>query len=128
MSTKGGTKGSIKTPGSGRKKGTPNKEVVPLLEKCAELNCDPFEILLLFAKGDWRALGYPSPERVKTVTESGFEITEDIISADLRASSAKEACQYIHPKRKAIEHSNADAEGFRVVIEDYTSAKKEKSK
>lgn len=107
----------------GRAKGTPNKKVGVLVEKCEELGCDPFEILLLFAKGDWEGLGYESGEKVISVTKEGHEIFGDVISPETRAKCAKEACEYIHPKRKAIEISNDGENGFRVVIEDYQTKK-----
>lgn len=77
-----------KTPGSGRKKGTPNKTISPLKERAEVLGIDPFEILLYFAAGNKAALN----------------LTEDI-PAQVRAKAAAEACQYLHPKLKAIEHS-----------------------
>lgn len=104
----------------GRAKGTLNKKTVILEDKCLELEVDPFEILLLFAKGDWKKLGYDDRFRVKGVTESGENLYEDVISAELRAQCAKEACQYLLPKRKAIEIGNMDDEGFKVILEDYT--------
>jgi hypothetical protein len=80
-----GHKGESKTPGSGRKKGTPNKDKLPLQQKAEELGVDPFQILLLFAKGDVAALGI------------------EVITADQRLRAASEACQYLYPKRKAIQ-------------------------
>lgn len=87
----------------GRQAGTPNKSTVELQERARALGVDPFEILCLFAKGDYEALGYEK-ERVKAISEFGtvYELT---ISPELRQKSAKDACEYIHSKRKAIEHS-----------------------
>lgn len=90
-------------PGSGRTKGTPNKATKILQDKCEELGVDPFTVLLLFAKGDYEALGYEK-ERVKTITEAGEPIYELTIAPELRQKSARDACEYIHPKRKAVEH------------------------
>lgn len=53
------------------------------------LGCDPFEILVHFAKGDADALGYDG----------------GTIPPDMRLQAAKEASQYLYPKRKAVEHS-----------------------
>ena len=36
----------------GRTKGTPNKNTKALLDKAAEMNVDPYEVLLLIVKGD----------------------------------------------------------------------------
>lgn len=107
----------------GRVKGTPNRKTEALMDRCQELGVDPFEILLLFAKGDWKALGYDAKDRVVSVSKNGENIFGDVITPEIRANCAKEACQYIHPKRKALEHSNADDVGFKVILEDYTTKK-----
>lgn len=82
----------------GRQKGTPNKTTSLLQEKTQELKIDPFEILLYFAAGDWEALGY---EAEKAITENGVKYT---IEPSVRARCAAEACSYLYPKRKALEH------------------------
>lgn len=97
-------KGSIKTPGSGRKKGTPNKDSLSLKERARELGVDPFVILLMYAKGDWKGLGYSSPTKL-VASKSGECYEVDVITTDHRLKAAAEACQYLHPKRKAIEGS-----------------------
>lgn len=89
----------------GRKKGVKNKSVVPLQEKVKELGIDPFEILLLFAAGEWKKLNYKNEISIK-YNGKGEVIGEDyIIDPSVRARAASEACQYIYPKLKAIEHS-----------------------
>lgn len=42
-----------------------------------------------------------------------------------RLDAAEKICQYIHPKRKAIEHSGVDGEdiGIRIIVEDYGAKK-----
>lgn len=88
-------KGSSKTPGSGRKKGSSNKHTLPdAAEKAEELGIDPFKILLHFAAGDWKALGYKID---KTPRKS------HLISKEIRARAATEANQYLHPKKKSVE-------------------------
>lgn len=88
----------------GRAKGTPNKPTRTLIEKAQELGVDPFEVLLLFAKEDWKSLGYEA--RTKTsFTSAGIEFEEFIIEPAMRVKAAAEACQYIHAKRKAIEQT-----------------------
>lgn len=82
-----GKKGLPKT--GGRKKGCPNKKTQELRECAERLGVNPFEVLLLFAEGNWKALGY----------------NRSVIAPPVRARAAAEACQYLHPKRKAIEHS-----------------------
>lgn len=72
----------------GRAKGTPNKKTQDLKAISERLKCDPFEVLLLFAKGDHKALGYKRKQD---------------ISPSLRATCASDACQYLHPKRKSVD-------------------------
>lgn len=91
--------------GPGRPPGSQNKRSLLVKEKAEELGVDPFEILLLFAKGDWEALGYQSAEVVAGVSASGHEWYEYTISPMLRAKCAMEAVQYLTPKLKSIEHT-----------------------
>ena len=86
----------------GRKKGVLNRKTKLVAEKAEELGCDPFEILCRFAMGDWKALGYKESTR-KKITPMGDVIDVDVIDPELRMSAAKEACQYIHAKRRSIE-------------------------
>ena len=89
----------------GRTKGTPNKKTSSVLEKCEQLGVDPIDVLLNFAKGDWKALGYDSPTHVTGYLPNGDPIVKERIPPELRQKSAKDASEYIHPKRKAIEMS-----------------------
>ena len=106
----------MRTPGSGRKKGSGNKKSLLVAEKAMELGVDPFEILLKFASADWKALGYKEEYQV---TKDGARLT---ISPEVRLKAASEACQYILPKKKAMEISNGE-NGFKLIIEDYTTKK-----
>lgn len=94
--------GSSKT--GGRKKGTPNKATQTLKEKADQFGVDPFEILLRIAKADWKGLGYDKPTRTM-LTKLGDDIEVDVIEPGLRVTAAKAACEYIYPKRKAIDHT-----------------------
>lgn len=87
----------------GRSKGTPNKDKATLAEKAKELGVDPFEVMLLFAKGDWKALGYEK----EFIEKMGKDCVnyEYVIDPAVRAKMASEASQYLHAKRKSIEHS-----------------------
>jgi hypothetical protein len=98
--------GAKKPAGSGRRKGTPNRNVLPLIEKAQKLGIDPFEILLLFANGDAESLGYPAC-KIPNSSDRGLG-EANCISIDQRLKAASEACQYLYPKRKAIE-STANA-------------------
>jgi hypothetical protein len=96
--------GSPKTPGSGRKKGTPNKKTGEVAQLFQRLNSDPLEVLALMAKGDWAALGYKKPPPMK-------------LALELRFWAAKEGAQYLHPKRKAIEvKAEVESKGTGVIV------------
>jgi hypothetical protein len=88
----------------GRTKGTANKPTLQLAEKAKELGCDPFEILCLFALGDWKRLGYKD-EYTFAPTQKGEVVEKLVISPDIRQKAASDACGYLYPKRKAIEHT-----------------------
>ena len=76
---------------SGSKKGTTPRIWRALRggmhDKAVELGVDPFEVLLLFAKGDTKALNEP------------------YIDPALRLRAACEAAEYLYPKRRSIELS-----------------------
>lgn len=96
--------GSLNGPKSGgRKPGTPNKDATLLAEKAKELKCDPFEILLHFANGDFEALGYEKHQDKSTPTGEVFQVLT--IDPDLRARCAQKACDFLYPKRKALDIS-----------------------
>jgi hypothetical protein len=86
----------------GREKGTLNKRSLRAQELAEELGCDPLKILLHFAMGDARALGYVS------VDEDTGKETVGVIEPEMRLSAAKEASSYLFPKLKAIEHTGKD--------------------
>jgi len=93
--------GSKKTPGSGRSPGTPNKRTLDLQSRADELGVHPFDVLLHLAGGHWKDLGYPS----RTYVEHGKDHSNeyDYITPEIRTKAASEACQYLYPKRRAIE-------------------------
>ena len=99
----------------GRKKGTPNKRTQDLLDKAREIGRDPFETLLLFSNGDWEALGYSEEKYLASSNEHG-DFYKYTIDPSVRASCAERACQYIHPKRKAIEITGKDGEDLQQVV------------
>lgn len=90
---------------NGRAVGSINKNRQALHDKAKELGVDPFEILLLFAKGDHERLGLKE-YTYKTFGENTVE--ELTISPELRQKSAKDACEYLHAKLKSVEHSIDD--------------------
>lgn len=89
-------KGKPRPEGAGRQKGTPNKSTEYLQDLCDKNGINVFEAMLKVAK--------------------------DAYDPALRFNALKELAQYLYPKRKALEITG-DAEGFKIVIEDYTSKK-----
>lgn len=88
-----------KTACIGRPKGSRNKNKLALQEKCLELGIDTFEIMALFAAGDWKALGYEGPT-INKLGNGNVIIEELTISPDLRFKAAKEVTAYLHAKKR----------------------------
>lgn len=105
----------------GRPKGAKNKDKGELVALAEKLGVNPFEILLHFAKGDWKALGYDSETRSRW-TNAGIEYEEEIIKAETRMNAAKEASKYMYPQKKAVEVSTDPENGFVVCVKDYTGS------
>ncbi len=93
---------------AGRPKGSTSALTRRMRELAENMNVDPFEILLHFANGDWKALGYASEKYISNIDKNGA--TEKFtIDPAVRAKSAAEAVQYIAPKLRSIDYSNGDA-------------------
>lgn len=69
----------------GRQKGTPNKDTKALCDRIAER--------------------YPGWDPVEAMAEIARDEQNDVM---IRLAALKEIAQYIHPKRKAIEHTGKD--------------------
>lgn len=92
-------KGKPRDPRAGRKKGTPNK-VRSIEAQCEAYGLDPFDVMIEFLQSE-----------------------EPI----LRFQSAKELCQYLAPKKKAIEVAfDPDKSSIKIIIEDYTQSGSQK--
>jgi hypothetical protein len=104
-------KGTTNNP-NGRPRGSLNKKTQELFDKAEELGVNPFEVLLLFAKGDFAALGYDKYQ-FKQVGEHAIE--ELTISPETRLRAAEKACEYLYPKRRAVEFEG-DKEGGGIVF------------
>jgi len=78
-----------------------NKELTQVAD---EMGIDPFIILLQAASGDYKAFGYESATITK-MGKDGQTYEEDVIPVGLRVAAAKEATQYLYPKKRAIEVS-----------------------
>lgn len=88
-------KGDKKPENSGRKEGTPNKRSFDARLLAEQLGCDPVEVLLRAALGDWEWFGFTAE---KTQERPSISFRD-------RVEAAREAAPYIHQKLKAIEHS-----------------------
>lgn len=86
--------GSIKTPGSGRKKGTPNKTTQDLHAICERMGINPFEAML--------------------------KMSQTAEKEEVRLAALKECAQYLYAKRSAVAVSTEDDKGLRIIVEDYT--------
>lgn len=113
----------------GRIKGSKNFRVQLLEEIVNKFSMDPLEVLMHFAAGDWKALGYDSDvyhiEKPDGDVKMGY-----VITPELRLQAAKEATQYLHAKKKEQVEPNNEIEV--IGIEDkrklLEEAKKEISK
>lgn len=88
----------------GRQRGQPNKASLKAEEIAASVGCDPLKILCMFATGDWQGLGYKGPTETR-YAQGGASYEVETISKEHRIRAAKEAAEYLLPKRKAIDHT-----------------------
>lgn len=105
----------------GRVKGTPNKDSLSVAQRCAELGVDPVDILCHFANGDHEKL-----KMTEFIVKAGFggvEVAELSIPAALRLKASSTLVKYIHPERKAVEHS-VDKNSEKSINFNYTEPKK----
>lgn len=86
----------------GKPKGTKSYRTKEIEEITQRLKVNPFEILCLFAKGDWKRLGYDNEcwfsEGAEGQTKMGYTITPD-----MRLIAAKEATKYLYAAKKSVE-------------------------
>lgn len=99
--------GDPRPPKAGRKKGTPGKVTQEAQQLAKDLGIDPFKVLLYFTAGDWKALGYTSPT-MTMYSAKGEPYEVDILTPNHRLLAAKEAVQYLLPKRRAVEFNVSD--------------------
>ena len=103
----------------GRKKGTRNKNSVIIEEMAIKLGVSPFEVLLRFADGDWKGLGYENEcyfsEKPDGAVKMGY-----VITPESRLKAAESAAKYLYPQKQAITHSVDGDSGIKVVVEDYS--------
>ena len=86
----------------GKPKGTKTKRTKEVEEIAERLKVNPFELLCLFAKGDWKKLGYDNEcyfsEGPDGQTKMGYTITPD-----MRLIAAKEATKYMYAAKRSVE-------------------------
>lgn len=90
---------------SGRPKGSPNKRTLIVQELAEKCGMDPLEILLRFANGDWKGLGYENEVYFAEKAEGDGAVIKMgyVITPEMRIQAAKEASRYLHaPKKEEI--------------------------
>ena len=103
-----------KREGAGRKKGVPNKKTQVIEDLLESLNCEPLRILAAVANGEplHARIGVGLPGKTAGGSEQDYDFVEMEVSPtlDQRIAAAKELCQYVYPKRKAVEHSGPNGQ------------------
>lgn len=104
--------------GPGRPKGSKNEITTLASVIAARMNYDPFEALINFSRGDWKALGYESDvyhmEKPDGSVKMGY-----VVTPQMRLDATKEAMKYIYPTQKSVEIKTGDS-GLKIIVEDYT--------
>jgi hypothetical protein len=98
--------GESRPENAGRKKGSRNKDTQWAIDLANEQDMHPFEVLLKFANRKHEALGLD--EFITKVVGKGDNqttVSEYTISPELQQKSAKDACEFILSKLKAVEHT-----------------------
>lgn len=109
-------KGLPKT--GGRQKGSLNKRTLQVEELAARFKLDPFEILLMIACADWKALGYENECYFKEGPAGEIKMGY-VISPEMRLHAAKEAAKYLYSQKQSVALSTGDS-GIKIIIEDYS--------
>lgn len=122
----------------GRQKGTPNRRSKDIADTLKRLGCDPIEGMARIAIADIPCLVCEGSKKAKYSLDSdgkGYRVFVfdpengkdtwcrrclgkgvEPITPELRGKMNAELAQYIHPKRKAIEHSGPDGEAVTVHV------------
>lgn len=100
-----------------RPKGAKNKHTFHAEELAAKLGVNPLEVLLRFAKGDWKGLGYDSSVEVKE-SATGETFAKYTITPELRAQCAEKACKYLFAAKGAIDVTSA-GQAIQINLVDY---------
>ena len=86
----------------GKPKGTKTKRTKEIEEITERLKVNPFEILCLFAKGDWKRLGYDNECYFSEGSEGSIKMGYTI-TPDMRLVAAKEATKYLYAAKKSVD-------------------------
>lgn len=111
---------------TGRPKGRKNERTLLVRDIAARVSIDPLEVLFKLAAGDWKGLGYDNEcffhEKPDGVVKMGYTI-----SIETRLVAAKEASQYLYPKKKEEEEKPDEIEVYSLEdkIQMLEEAKKE---
>lgn len=104
----------------GKPKGAKNLLNRSVEETAQKLGLNLFESLCLYAKGDWKALGYQNEVYV-TESAKGEHTLGYTIPPELRLKAIESACKYLYSPKQAVEVSGTV--GLKLIIEDYTTKK-----
>jgi len=85
-----------RTIGAGRKKGTPNKKTVELMQVLEKHNFDPGEELIYC---------YRQAKQIFDLRKKRGNLAGALTALDRMTEVAEDIAQYVYPKKKAIEHS-----------------------
>lgn len=110
---------------TGRPEGSKNKRTLMVEEIAAKVGCDPFEVLMRMAAGDWEGLGYESECYFAEKAEGdGKVITKGyVITPEMRLTAAKDASKYLYSQKQSMALSNADGQPLRIEVVRYISKK-----
>ena len=108
-------KGTPKPPGSGRKKGTPDKASATATQILERLGCDPISGMVMIASGEVPCGTCHGKGKTKVKASDGtfFDRTCEScygsllekVTPDLRGKMYAELAKYRHPQLKAVELS-----------------------
>ena len=103
----------------GRPKGSKNIRTFNAEELASRMDVDPLEILIHFATGNYKALGYENECYFKEGPSGEIKMGY-VISPELRASSAEKACRYLYSQKQAVALTAGADTGIKIEIVDYS--------
>ena len=93
---KGSWKPGVRPPGAGRPKGTPNKKTLEFQALLEKKNFSPGEALIKIFHEQMAIFEHRKKMR---------NFTGALIALDNAQTTANNICQYVYPKKKAVEHT-----------------------